>query len=124
MRERRERAPGGRARGERGDEPEKPGQSRLERHVLVYVRDPLLWPVLVVVIAHVAVFVAPLMLSAARDAQPTVVALLAVLGLLSGAGVLAELRRRRRPGAVCVLLGSTWLLSAVVAFTADRYGIL
>jgi hypothetical protein len=99
------------------------GASRLERWVLPYLREPTLWPVLLVVMGHAAAFLAPMMLLGLRDRRgPALAALLGAAGL-TGAGVRAESRAVGRPGAFSVALAATWLLAAGAAVAAHRYKI-
>lgn len=110
--------------------PERPGSarapegdSRLERFVLPYLRDPTLWPVLLVVIGHAAAFLVPMLLLGLRDRRPSALAALLGAAVLTGAGVRAEARAVGRPGAFSGALAATWLLAAGAAFAAHRYGI-
>lgn len=104
-----------------GDPFEAP--SRVDRWVLVFVREPTLWPVLVVLIGHAVALLAPLLLWALRDGRSGPLVLLSLLGAGSLSGVAWELRRRG-PGALTGLLASTWLLSAGAAWLANRHQLL
>ncbi len=97
--------------------------SIIERTVLVFVRDPLLRPVLFVLVAHVVAFVAPAILFAVRDRTGLGMASLFLLLLGSAAGVRHEVGERGGPGALTWLLLAVWVLAAIVAWTADHYGI-
>lgn len=99
------------------------GPTRVDRWILVFVREPTLWPVLLVVIGHAVALLAPLLLWALRDGQRGPAVTLALLGALSATGVVWELRRRG-PGALTGLLVSTWLLSGTGALLAQRYDML
>jgi hypothetical protein len=94
-----------------------------ERWLLPFVRDSTLWPVLLVVIAHAAAFLAPALLLALRDRRITAQAALLLLAAFTVNGVWGEIRRRGRVGALNVVVLCTWLLSVVLAVVADRYGI-
>ncbi len=93
----------------------------LDRYVLVFVRESTLWPVALVVIGHAVAFLGPLMLWSVRDGQRLATVTLVLLALLSLAAMAWELRRRG-PGALNGLLGSTWALSVAAAVIADRHG--
>jgi hypothetical protein len=98
-------------------------ESRLERWVMPFVRDPTLWPILVVVIGHVVAFVAPAMLLAVRDGRIGSWAVLLGLAALTVELLRAEPHPPRRPGPLGVVTLVTWLLSAGAAAAADHYGI-
>jgi len=97
--------------------------SRVDRWLLVFVRESTLWPVLLVLIGHAVALVAPLLLWAIRDGERGPAWALALLGLPSALGVAWELRHRG-PGALTGLLLSTWGLSIAAAIAADRYDLL
>ena len=99
------------------------GPTRIDRWILVFVREPTLWPVMLVVIGHAVALLAPLMLFAYRDGQRGSAVTLAVLGIPCLAGVVWEIRRRG-PGALTGLVASTWSLGVAAALTADQYGLL
>jgi hypothetical protein len=101
------------------------GYSRVERALLPFLREPTLWPVLLAVIAHAVALTAPLMVVVWRDPTPgwPMIGLI-VLAALSLAGVRVELRDRGRPGAICGLLASTWVLCCVGAWAGVHLGIL
>ncbi|MEE9608958.1 MAG: hypothetical protein V3U03_14560 [Myxococcota bacterium] len=94
-----------------------------ERTALLFVHEPTLWPVLMVLIGHFAALVAPLLLLGLRDGHGGAQGAVAALGALTALGLRGELRRRGRPGALGALALGTWLLTGAAAFAADRYGI-
>lgn len=98
-------------------------ESRIDRVVLPFVRDPALWPILVILIAHIAAFVAPVLLFALREGRIASFAALFGLAGLSVGLVRHEWRERGRPGPLCGLTLATWLVAIAAAFAADRYGI-
>ena len=95
----------------------------LQRHLLPYVRDPLLWPVTFSVLAHGSVVLAPLFLHIVRGFAPASLAVTALLGAATFKVSSLEWRALRRPGAVTVLLALTWLGGVAVAWLADRHGL-
>lgn len=99
------------------------GPSWIDRWLLPFVREPTLWPVLLVVVLHVVAFVAPMLLLWLRDGRTGALAGLLPVVALSGAGAWLELRSRERAGALCGVIAATWLLSAGAAIVADRAGI-
>lgn len=100
------------------------GPSRLERAVLPFVREPTLWPILLVLVAHVVVFVAPLLVVAWRDGGGWAIAGLCVTGALSATASVLEIRDRRRPGSITALLAVVWLLCGAGAWAGVWAGIL
>jgi hypothetical protein len=88
-----------------------------------FVRDPTLWPVLIVVIGHAVAFLAPILLLALRDGRGSAATALALLVVMSGGVVRSELHRVGRPGALSVVLLVTWTLGGGIAILADRTGI-
>jgi hypothetical protein len=106
-----------------GDD-EHDGKSWDERWLLPYVEDSTLWPVLLVLIAHFAAFVAPVLLMTVRDHR--VSGVIAMLGLLflSVQTIRYELGRRGKLGALTWVLLSTWALSVAAAVVAHRTGFL
>src|SRR5215470_6396111 len=91
-----------------------------ERWIVPFVREPLLWPVTAVLVAHAVAFLAPIQILALRDRRIAALAALALLLVLSGTAVRKELARIHRPGVVCALLGVIWVFAAVLAVVADR----
>jgi hypothetical protein len=95
-----------------------------DRWLLPFVRDSTLWPVLLVVVAHAAAFLAPALVFALRDRRLPAQAAVLLLAALTVRVVGGELRRRRRVGALNAVLLSVWLLGGTLAVVSDRYGIL
>lgn len=98
------------------------GVSRLERAVLPYLREPTLWPVFVVVLVHVLLLLGPLLLLALRDAHGGSIATLVVFTAASLLAIAFEIRDRRRPGGVAILVVSIWSLSGLCAWLCARLG--
>lgn len=105
--------------------PEDPEQHLpfAERWIAPFVREPMLWPVGLVAVAHAVAFLAPVLLLSLRDRKLSALGALALLLVASGDAVRREIARRRRPGVVCGLLAAIWALSALAAFAAHRTGI-
>jgi hypothetical protein len=98
------------------------GPSWVDRWLLPFVREPTLWPVLLVVIGHAMAIIAPLLLLAVRDRSvPASVALLGLVAV-SGVTVRFDLRRSGRPAALSWVVLVTWLGSGAVAWLAHRTG--
>lgn len=94
-----------------------------ERWIAPFVREPLLWPVGIVLIAHAVAFLAPVLLLALRDRRFGALGALTGIVVLSGAAARAELARLHRPGVVCGLLAATWACAVAAAVLAHRTGI-
>jgi len=94
-----------------------------DRWLMPFVREPLLWPVGIVIIAHAVAFLAPVLLLALRDRRYSAIAALSLVLVLSGDAVRRELALRGRPGIVCGLLAATWGGAAAAAVAAHRAGI-
>jgi len=99
------------------------GPAWSDRWILPFVREPTLWPVGLVLVAHVVVFLAPLLLLAVRDGRSSAAATLAATALASAWAAGREWRRRGRPGAFGALLGGLWLLSGAGAVLAHHAGL-
>lgn len=94
-----------------------------ERWLMPFVREPLLWPVGIVIVAHAIAFLAPVLLLALRDRRLGALGALSGILVLSGDAARRELARRRRPGIVCALLASIWVGATAAAVAAHRTGI-
>jgi hypothetical protein len=95
----------------------------VDRYFLPFVREPTLWPVLIVVIGHAAAFITPVILIGVRDRGVfALAALLAVAGL-SLSVVRFELRERGGIGGLTAVLAAVWITSAALAWVADATGI-
>jgi hypothetical protein len=94
-----------------------------ERWIAPFVREPLLWPVAFVIVAHAVVFLAAVLLLAVQDRRIPALGALAGILVLSGSAARAEITRLRRPGVVCGLLAATWIFAGVTAVVAHRAGI-
>ena len=74
---------------------ESPGAEHwFDRVFLIYVREPLLRPVLIVLVAHLIAFSAPLLLSALGDRRGLALGSLGLLVIGTGSAVRGELQRR------------------------------
>jgi hypothetical protein len=97
--------------------------SGLGRHLANFLREPLLWPVLLVVAAHLVLFGALLLLFALRNRSPTALAGLALAFVMS----VDACRRELRGGRFGLVGRSTlglWVLSALAAWLAARLDVL
>ena len=96
----------------------------VDRFILYMARESMLWGLLVVVLAHVAAFIASAGLTAARTLHPfAIVISLALVGITVW-GILAEVRRKGRAAGLSWLLLATWLMSGVLAYFGYRYDFL
>lgn len=101
----------------------EPQPDRFERWVLPYLRDSALWPVLLVLLAHAALIVAPFLLLAFRDRDLRGLVGCAVFTGATLHGLrLASRNGHLRPTAGLLL--ATWVLSAATAWFGARWQIL
>ena len=107
-----------------GDEEEERPPGAVERWVLPYFEDSSLWPVLIVVLAALAAFMAPALASGIRDLH--LLSLVAILILLIGTIRLIrwEWGVRGRPGGISLALVIVWAMAATAAYYGARAGML
>lgn len=96
----------------------------LSRWVLPYIEDSALWPVLIVLVAHVMAIISPLVALTVRD--HSVPAGLAVIWLayLSFRGARYERRVSERYGSFTWLLLITWAVSLVGAYYGALWDVI
>ena len=90
-------------------------------HLLVYLREPTLWPVLTVAIAIGTTFGGSALLLALRDRNGFAIAALAIVGIASAELCLRD-RRRGGFGLVSGVVVGGWVLCALAAGTAIGLG--
>jgi len=95
---------------------------RVDRFLANYVSDPMLWPVMLAVLGHVIIVIAPVILLAVRDRHPLGIVGLA-FALVSSASLFV---RRGRPRARVLgwLVLATWVASAGMAWLGYVYRVL
>ena len=96
----------------------------VDRYLLYSARESMLWGLLFVVLAHFAVFIASVVLAAARTGHPLAVTISLLLIGGTGWSVRAEVRRKGKLAGLTWLLAATWLLSGLAAYVGDRYALL
>ena len=108
-------------RGE--DAPERSAGAFIQDKVVPLLAEPTLGPVWLVLAAHLAAFGAWALLLALEEGR--ISAYLGAFGLLwlTGSAAFAELRHRRRPGALCAFVALIWALTAGFAVGARHWGI-
>ncbi len=94
--------------------------TRVERLVANYLSDAVLWPVVIAVVGHMAVLLAPFMLGLVRDGSPVGAVGLVGLGIPSVGLVRMGARINHLTGALAVVLG-TWFTAAGMAWLANYY---
>jgi hypothetical protein len=92
----------------------------VDRFILPFVREPTLWPVLIVLIAHAVAFIGPALLFAVRDGGRGWTVVLAGLALLSLGVVRFEWRRDHRLASLTAVTAITWAGSAAFAWVSHR----
>jgi len=95
------------------------GPTGLARHLAVMLDEPMLWPVLIVVAAHVVLFGALIMLMAFRTRSPFGVAALLVLVVVS----IDAIRREQRFGLLTRSTVGFWVLAALAAAVGAHFGV-
>jgi hypothetical protein len=96
----------------------------IEAFLLRFAREPLLWPVLLVLIVHAAAIAGSLLVVAVRDGEGSAWLGLAVGVAASAAFPALELWLRRRLGTLAALTLATWLLAAALGWLANRYSLI
>lgn len=99
----------------RGEEPHG-----VDLWIMPYIRDSSLWPVLVVLMAHVVAFVTPVLLYAVRDARIGPIITMGVLSILTVNAFRWEVRTRGQFGAISWLIVVCWSASTIAGYFADR----
>lgn len=95
-----------------------------DRWIMPYFDDSTLWPVTIVVVAHVVAFVAPVLIFATRDGRLGAMLATAVLFVLSYSAARYEVQIHGRSGAILWTLVATWILSVLAAYYGARTGFL
>ncbi len=103
--------------------PPEPGPPRYIAKGILPFTDSSLWAVLFAFVAHIATFLAVVMLKLYRDHSVAGAAVLAVLLVLSTVPIRDELAWRKRLGIVTALVLGTWTLGVTLAWLADTYGV-
>ena len=100
-----------------------PPATGLGAHLANLLHEPMLWPVLIVVAAHLVLFGALLLLIALRNRSPIALAGLALALVMSVDAVRREAQREGL-GLVGRSIAGLWLLSAIAAWLAARFDVL
>lgn len=96
----------------------------VEDWVLPYIAEPALLPVLLALLGHVVVVIAPLVLALVRTGSGYAAAGLLALAVGSAVAVRWELKVHRAPSGVTATVVGTWAVSLLAAWGADRLGVL
>jgi hypothetical protein len=88
-----------------------------------YVRESALWPVLVALLGHVVIVIAPILLGLARGnaamALPLTMLVMGSFWLCK-----TDVQAGGRPGAVSLVVLLTWLMSALTGWAGGASGLL
>ena len=98
-------------------------QNGFDSWIRPYVVESTLWPVLIVVLAHIAAFVAPVVLFALRDRRIPSMAALAVLLVASGSAIGVDVAKRR-VGLITGLVLAAWAITGLFAYFAGRWHLI
>jgi len=96
--------------------------SRAERALAPFFRDMGLWPVTLVVIAHLVLAIAVLLLELQRGPGGFAIAGFGVI-VLTSLAALGHDAARRRLGALGVTVLGSWIAGAFAAWAAHRWGL-
>lgn len=96
--------------------------SRVERALAPFFRDMGLWPVTVVVVAHLILAVAVLLLELVRGPGGFAIVGFTVVALASVAALGHDAARRRLGALGATVLGS-WIAGTFAAWAADHWGL-
>lgn len=107
---------------EAGSGPQKGWPPWVKQWVLPYVQETGLLPVLMAILGHVVVILAPLMLAIARGATA---AALPLTVLVMGSFWLCktDFEENGRPAGVTFTVVSVWIASAALAYVAGTTGV-
>jgi hypothetical protein len=95
----------------------------VERAIATLFEESTLWPILVVVLGHVAAFLAPVVILALRERRPSAGVAFVGAIVLSGLAVRAEWSRAGRPGPQAAFVALAWLLTGVFAWAANHWQV-
>ena len=98
-------------------------QSWFDTWIRPYVVESTLWPILIVMLASLAAFVAPVVLSALRDRRIASMAALAVLLVASGRAIGVDVAKRR-VGLITGLVLAAWAMTGLFAYFAGRWHLI
>lgn len=107
-----------------GEEPTEREELRTRDIVMRYFEDSALWPVLLVILAHVVAVVAFILLLAARDRNFGAIGAAGGLVYLSFKIMRWEWREQKMLRTLSVTVVVIWILSAVAAYYGHRYHFL
>ena len=97
-------------------------RSLADRAIAPYFREPMLWPVAIVLVAHGVLGIGVALLEALRNGVGFGLVALVLVGFATAWALLRDARRRRF-GATCITLATCWTLGALAAWAADHYGL-
>jgi hypothetical protein len=106
----------------RPEDDEEPGDW-VDRFVLVFLRESMLWPILIVIVGHVVVFVAPVMLIAVRERRPSAIVMIGFVCWGSVSVLRFDRKRSGKFSQLSALVGVTWGVAIGVALGAHYSGI-
>jgi hypothetical protein len=98
------------------------GTSRVDRAIAPYFREPALWPVTIVLLAHGVLGVGVALLEALRSGMGFSLVSLVLLLVLTVWSLARDLRIRRC-GVTSASLIVCWSFGALTAWAADHYGL-
>lgn len=94
-----------------------------ERFLLPYLEDPNLRLVLLTASGVLVTFGAWLLASAIRSRSVGALLAVVAIGVASAEAIRSDLRRRRRPGPISVLIAAEWLATGTATWAALHWGL-
>lgn len=107
-----------------GQEPTDREELRTRDIVMRYFEDSALWPVLLVILAHIVAVVGFILLLAARDRNFGAIGATGGLVYLSFLIMRWEWRERKMLRTLSITVVIVWILSGVVAYYGHKYHFL
>ena len=101
--------------------PPSAAPARLEGWIRTMRADPMLQPLLAVIILHAVAFLVPVCLLAVRSRNPFAALALAILLVASGSSLYGDWQRLGRPGPVGWVLVVLWVGAALASVLTSRF---
>ena len=101
--------------------PPSPAQARVEGWIRTMRGDPMLQPLLAVILLHAVAFLVPVCLLALHSRNPFAALALAILIVGSGAALYGDWQRLGRLGPIGGVLLITWLGAGIASIVTARF---
>ena len=107
--------------GDESTDVKPPFSDRIEQFLAVYMKDSMLWPVLIAMIAHTWVALSAVMLMVLRDQNPFAFLPMFVVVFATVGALRRSVARKYR--AIPILVLSSWLIAGGLALIANHYDV-